>query len=158
MTTDDPASRDPRRSDRGTSPKMPGLGTLTVMAASALLIPESAMAQGALGPGAPSAPVAAPRTPPAPPPVIAPQAPVIMPNAHNFGTLTTPMAPSATAPSLPKGTGQTITLNGDMRAITAPSEPKGTGQALTIYGNPSAVTAPSTTTPPQKPSSGDGKR
>ena len=90
--------------------------------------------------------------------MIAPQAPIITPNTHNFGTLATPMAPSVTAPSGPKGTGQTITLNGDMGAITAPSEPKGSGQALTIYGNPSAVTAPSATTPPQKPSSSDGKR
>lgn len=156
MSNDEPGDRDLRRSDRSASAKMPGLGTLTVMAASALLVPESAMAQGAFGPGAPSAPVVAPRTPSAPPPVIAPQAPMSMPN---IGNQPTPMAPSAIAPSAPKANGSyPITLNGDIGAITAPSEPKGSGQALTIYGNPSAVTAPSATTPPQKPSSGDGKR
>jgi hypothetical protein len=66
-------------------------------------------------------------------------------SAPNFGTLTTPMAPSAAAPSVPKVTGHD-TLIGDGRSVTAPasSVPKGTGQALTIYGNPSAVTAPST--------------
>ncbi len=154
MTTDDPVSRDPPRLDRGASSKMPGLVTLTAMAASALLVPESAMAQGAFGPGAPSAPVAAPRTPPAPP-VMAPQAPVFTPN---IGTQPTPMAPSAIAPSAPKANGYPITLNGDMRAITAPSEPKGNGNTLTIHGNPSAIAAPSATTPPQKPSLSDGKR
>jgi hypothetical protein len=153
LTTYDPARRDPSRSDHSAAAKRPGLGTLTVMAASALLVPESAMAQGAFGPGAPP-PVAAPRTPPAPPPVIAPQAPMSTPN---FGTQPGPMAPSAIAPKA--NGGNPITLNGgDFGAVTAPTEAKGSGQALTIYGNPSAVTAPSATTPPQKPSSSDGKR
>lgn len=132
MTTDDPVSRDPHRLDRGPTSRMSGLGTLTAMAASALLVPESAMAQGTLGPGAPSAPVAAPGTPPATAPVTAPQA--------------------------PKASGYPITLNGDIGATTAPSEPKGSGFTVTITGTPSAITAPSTTAAPQKPSSSDGKR
>lgn len=147
LTTDDPASRDPLDSDRGTPSKVPGLGTLTVIAAGALLVPASAMAQGAFGPGAP-------RTPAAPPPVTAPQAPVLTPN---MGAQPTPMAPSAIAPATPK-TGHPITINGDPGVITAPSQPKGSGPALTINGNPSAVTAPSATSAPQKPSSSEGRR
>ena len=155
LTTDDPASRAPLHSDRGTLSKVPGLGTLTVMAAGALLVPASAIAQGAFGPGAPTAPVAAPRTPPAPPSVTAPQAPVFAPN---MGAQPTPMAPSAIAPATPKTTGHPFTITGDRGVITAPSEPKGSGPALTIYGNPSAVTAPSATSAPQKPSSSEGRR
>ena len=154
LTTDDPASRDPLDSDRGTPSKVPGLGTLTVMAAGALLVPASAMAQGAFGPGAPTAPVAAPRTPAAPPPVTAPQAPVLTPN---MGAQPTPMAPSAIAPATPK-TGYPLTINGEPGVIAAPSEPKGSGPALTIHGNPSAATAPSATSAPQKPSSSEGRR
>lgn len=161
MSSDGPSSRDLRRADRGTAPKMPSLRTLTVMAASALLVPEAAMAAGPLGAGPPPAPAAAPRAAPAlPPPVIVPQAPVVSP--HTFtGPGTTPggQFPSATAPSTPKGTGQSITLNGgDFGATIAPSVPKGAGHPITITGDQGAVTAPSVTTPAQKPSSSDRKR
>ena len=158
MSTDEP-DRDPRRSDRSATPGALSLGTLTLMAASALLAPESAVAAGPVGPGAPSAPVAAPKTP-APPPVIAPQLPVVTPGP---GAANAPMAPSATGPSTATGTkeglakdGVTLTINGGPAAVAAPSATTPARETpITIYGSDlKGTTAPSATAAPQSPSPG----
>lgn len=161
MSNDESGNRDPRRSDRSTTPKILNLGTLAVLTASALLTPESAMAAGPIGPGAPSAP-AAPRTSPAPPPVMAPQVPAITPNTFPLqGTIPTgQMAPSAATPAEPKGTDQAVTIRGEhFGSTTAPSAPKGAGgTVITLNGDSRAITAPSTPNPPQKPSpTGSGR-